>query len=301
MDTRLNERHIIALNFLLVVVLAYFAALTVNDLVRMRLTPVDDALPRIAERPPVSNVDHRPRGAYQEIVSRDIFNLAPLPQPRVHIAEKLDLHLDLIGVSIASAGKPPYAILSSRSGEQNVYSLGETIPDAGKLVEIDPDHVLIDHQGKRVALYLPKNDLPGPVEAAQPEEPPPTDETADASDDEEPYDPNVEDLGDNHYKIPRASLDHTVNNLAQSLTQIRAIPNVQNGKTSGFALSEIEPGSIFDEMGLEEGDVLRSVNGQPMNDPALAMQMMNSLRSASQVTIVVLRDGEPTTITYQIQ
>jgi general secretion pathway protein C len=54
-------------------------------------------------------------------------------------------------------------------------------------------------------------------------------------------------------------------------------------------------------MGLEEGDVLSSVNGQPMTDPAMAMQMMSQLRNASQISIQVLRDGQPTTLTYQIQ
>jgi general secretion pathway protein C len=301
MEIRLNERHIVALNFLLIAVLAYFAALSVNDIVRLRLTPasapVSQASPRLVD----DRAIHRPRVAYQEIVSRDIFNIAPPPQEHVQVVEQIDLHLDLIGVSTATVGKPPYAIISNRIGEQNVYGLGEMIPDAGKLVEVDPDKVFIDHNGRRVALNLPKNQMPGPVEGIQPISPPPTDDTADASDDAQPYDPNVEDLGDNHYRIPRDSLDHSVSNLSELLTQIRAIPNIQNGKTNGFALSEIEPGSVFDEMGLEEGDVLSSVNGQPMTDPGMAMQMMSQLRNASQISIQVLRDGQPTTLTYQIQ
>jgi general secretion pathway protein C len=214
--------------------------------------------------------------------------------------EKIDLQLDLIGVSTASPGKLPYAIIGDRTGEQGVFKLGQQVGDAGKLVEVDKDRVLIDHNGKRIAIMLPEADLPGPVEAAVPDSPPEEDANADDSD-AEPYEPNVEDLGDNRYRIPRETLDHSMGDLSQILTQIRAIPNIQNGKTNGFALSEIEPGSVFDEMGLEEGDVLRSVNGQPMTDPAMAMQMMSQLRNASQISIQVLRDGQPTTLTYQIQ
>jgi len=301
MDLRLSERHIVALNFLLVAVLAYFAALSVNDIVKLRLAPASAPIPQIVVRPIDNRAANRPRGAYQEIVNRDIFNIAPPPQPRVQVEEKIDLHLDLIGVSTATKGKLPYAIISNRMGEQNVYGLGETVPDAGKLVEVDPDKVFIDHNGKRVALLLPKNEMPGPVEGIQPIAPPVVDDSADADSDAEPYDPNVEDLGDNHYKIPRDTMDHSVNNLSQLLTQIRAIPNIQNGKTNGFALSEIEPGSVFDEMGLQEGDVLSSINGQPMTDPAMAMQMLSALRNATQVSIQVLREGHPTTLSYQIQ
>jgi general secretion pathway protein C len=304
MDIRLTERHIVALNFLLIAVLAYFAALSVNDIVAMRLTPASAPVPRQVERPVDNGVANRSRGAYQEIVNRDIFNIAPPPQPHVQVVEKIDLHLDLIGISTATAGKSPYAIIADRLGQQNVYRLGEMVLAAGKLVEVDKDRVFIDHNGKRIELELPKNELPGPVQSVQPIPPPVEDDTSEAANDDsddEAYDPNVEDLGDNRYKIPRATLDHSVGNMTQLLTQIRAIPNIQNGKTNGFALSEIEPGSVFDEMGLQEGDVLRSVNGQQMTDPTQAMQMMNALRSASQITIQVLREGHPTTLTYQIQ
>jgi general secretion pathway protein C len=54
-------------------------------------------------------------------------------------------------------------------------------------------------------------------------------------------------------------------------------------------------------MGLEEGDVLRSVNGQQVTDPGQAMQMMSGLRGVNSISIQVLRDGHPTTLTYQIQ
>ena len=41
MELRLSDRHIIALNMLLVVVLAYFAALSVNEVVLLGHTPVE--------------------------------------------------------------------------------------------------------------------------------------------------------------------------------------------------------------------------------------------------------------------
>jgi general secretion pathway protein C len=301
MDLRLTDRHIVALNFLLIAVLAYFAARAVNDIISLRMTPAVAMVAHTTRKRVDNGAVNRSRGAYQEIVRRDIFNIAPPPQPAAPVVEKIDLQLDLIGVSTASPGKPPYAIIADRSGQQGVFKLGQQVGDAGKLVEVDKDRVLIDHNGKRIAVVLPENVMPGPVEAAVPQSPPEEDASADDADADDAYEPNVEDLGDNRYRIPRATLDHSMGNLSQILTQIRAIPNIQNGKTTGFALSEIEPGSVFDEMGLEEGDLLRSINGQPMNDPAMAMQMMSSLRNANQISIQVLREGHPTTLTYQIQ
>ncbi len=217
MELRLNERHIVALNFLLIAVLAYFAALSVNDIVAMRLAPANVASPRTVIKPADDGTANQSRVAYQEIVNRDIFNIAPPPQPHVEVVEKIDLPYELVGVS---TGKQPYAILSDRSGQQNLYKLGQTVPKAGKMVEVDKDRVLIDHNGKRVAIELPKEDLPGPVVGARPLAPP---EDADASNDsDDAYDPNVEDLGDNRYKIPRSTLDHSIGNMSELLTQIRA-------------------------------------------------------------------------------
>ena len=89
MDTRLTERHIVALNFLLVAVLAYFAALSVNDIVRLRLAPATAPLPpRGADANRESSMSNRSRGAYQEIVNRDIFNIAPPPRNRVHVGRE---------------------------------------------------------------------------------------------------------------------------------------------------------------------------------------------------------------------
>jgi general secretion pathway protein C len=297
MEFRLNDRHIIALNILLVAVLAWFAANSVNDIIRMRLTPDQTAVPRAASKPVDDGTANLTRPAYQRIVNRDIFNLVPVAPVHVAVEENIDLHLNLIGVSTSSKGKP-FAILETRNGEQEVYRVGEAVKDAGKLVEVDADRVIIDHNGKRVAINLPKDDMPGPVVGAQPIEVPAEVDSADSS--EETFDPNVEDLGDNKYKIPRATVEHSITNLSSLFTQIRAMPNIQNGKTNGFALSEIEPGSVFDEMGIQEGDVLRNVNGQPITDPAQAMTMLTALRNQTQINIQILRDGEPVTLNYQI-
>jgi type II secretion system protein C len=302
MEIRLNERHIMALNFLLVAVLAYFAAVSVNDVIALRLAPSQAALPRAISRIDDATPINRPRNAYQEIVKRDIFNLEPAPQEHKEVVEQIDLHLVLLGVSTSSNGKP-FAIIENGVGQQGVYKVGDVIPaGAGKLIEVDADRAVIDHNGKRVAINLPKEDMPGPVVSAKPIEVPAEVDSADEADaTDEAFDPNVEDLGDNHYKIPKDTLNHSMSNLSQLFTQIRAVPNVQNGKTNGFSLSEIEPGSVFDEMGLEEGDVIRSVNGQSITDPAQAMGMMSALSNQSRIVVQVFRDGKPTTLIYQIQ
>ena len=103
MINRLSERHIVALNYLLVTILAYFAALAANDIVLGR-SPAEEPIARAAYRSSGRAPSHS-RSDYQAIVDRDIFNLTPppvvAPPPVVE-----DLHLTLIGVSRMSKGKP---------------------------------------------------------------------------------------------------------------------------------------------------------------------------------------------------
>jgi general secretion pathway protein C len=89
--------------------------------------------------------------------------------------------------------------------------------------------------------------------------------------------------------------------MGQLFTQMRAIPNMQDGKTDGFRLSEVVPGSLFSQMGLRNGDVVSSIGGQDLNDPTQAIGMLNSLRQASSLAITVMRHGRPVELNYQIE
>ncbi len=153
MELQFTDRHIMALNALLAAVLIYFAALSVNDVVGA-YRGTDEAPVRHAHAKVGTNAfANRSRSAYQAIVERDIFNLEPPPAPPPQVVEE-DLHLTLIGVTQTTKGKP-YAIIANQLGEQSVYQVGEEIPDSGKLAKVEKDRVLIDRNGKEVALELP--------------------------------------------------------------------------------------------------------------------------------------------------
>jgi type II secretory pathway component PulC len=159
MELNLSDRYIMALNVLLFAVLAYFVVLSVNDVLAYRRTPAEAAAPHAGSKVADDSSGDRTRAAYQAIVERDIFNLAPPPTAAPQVVVE-DLHLTLIGVSQTTKGKP-YAIIADRSGQQSVYRVGEMIPNSGKLLEVGKDRAIVDHAGKPVALELPKDDMNG--------------------------------------------------------------------------------------------------------------------------------------------
>jgi type II secretory pathway component PulC len=54
-------------------------------------------------------------------------------------------------------------------------------------------------------------------------------------------------------------------------------------------------------MGLQDGDVVTSVQGQSVNDPMRAMMLMQQLRNRSSISMSVMRNGTPLSLHYQIQ
>ena len=164
MELNLSDRYIMALNVLLFAVLAYFAVLSVNDVLAYRRAPAEAAAPRAGSKVADDSSADRTRAAYQAIVERDIFNLVPPPTAPAQVIVE-DLHLTLIGVSQTTKGKP-YAIIADRSGQQSVYRVGEMIPNCGQLLEVGTDRAIVEHGGKQVAIELPKEDMnsaPGSV------------------------------------------------------------------------------------------------------------------------------------------
>jgi len=53
----------------------------------------------------------------------------------------------------------------------------------------------------------------------------------------------------------------------QLFTQMWVIPNVDDGKTDGFRLSDLIPGSLFSQMGLRDGDVVAVLAARNLTTP----------------------------------
>ena len=104
----------------------------------------------------------------------------------------------------------------------------------------------------------------------------------------------------NNFRVDRADLHRYMDDLPNLLMQARAIPNVVDGRVQGFRIVDIQEGSIWETLGLKKDDVIKGVNGEPVNSPAKAMELYNSLVGDSNVGIDIERDGSTETLNYTI-
>ena len=89
MTLRFSERYVMGLNLLLIAVLAYFLALSVNDIILGRVAgSARPLVPSLIGAEPSAPVVH-PRSFYEAISKRDIFNLVPVVEAPAAVANNL--------------------------------------------------------------------------------------------------------------------------------------------------------------------------------------------------------------------
>jgi hypothetical protein len=133
----------------------YFAARSVGDLLAMWRAAPPASTAKAAREP--RSQQHLVRASYEEIVERDVFNAVKQSAHAEPVVETVDLHLKLVGTSHLSMAQPFAIIEDQHSNQQNLYKLGAEVGDAGKLIRIEKDRVVIDHSGRLVAIEIPKD------------------------------------------------------------------------------------------------------------------------------------------------
>jgi serine protease Do len=83
------------------------------------------------------------------------------------------------------------------------------------------------------------------------------------------------------------------------LSQTVATP-VSSGSIHGVALSRIPDGSLLTDAGLQEGDILTEVDGVAIDSLASLMALYPRLQTATDVQAVVLRKGQPVTLSLSL-
>lgn len=110
----------------------------------------------------------------------------------------------------------------------------------------------------------------------------------------------VTKVSNTDYRVERAEVDRALSNLNEVATQARIVPSFKNGKANGFKMFSIKKGSIYDRIGLTNGDVIQKINGYDMNSPDRALEIYGKLRDATSLTIELTRGTANMTLNYAI-
>jgi general secretion pathway protein C len=193
----------------------------------------------------------------------------------------------LLGTAVGSFRETFALVQKVSSKEERVFRLGDQVFSTGQLVSVKKDVAEILVGGKRVKIMTP---TAAAAEASQASMPPPSQPGGLAS-----------QVGAGSYVIDQRALNAALDNIGQAMTDARLLPSVKDGKVEGFRASEVKPLGVFGTVGIRNGDVLLRVNDFAIDSPEKAIQSFASLKGQNRIKLDLIRDGQPTSLNYDIR
>nr|WP_211092040.1 type II secretion system protein GspC [Vibrio agarilyticus] len=208
-------------------------------------------------------------GQYQE-------RQAPVVKKPVVVQEAPEtrLNLVLVGAVSSSAAEKGLAVIANR-GKQATYGIGEVVDGTrASLKAVFVDRVIIDNQGRDETLMLEGVDYSKtPTSIAQRND---SASSAPALSDEQ---------------ISQARAEIAAN--PQAIFQyVRLSPVKKDQQVIGYRVSPGKNASLFDGVGLKNGDIAVQINGSDLNDPAAMTGIFKSITEQNELNLTVERDGQ---------
>jgi len=182
--------------------------------------------------------------------------------------------LNLVGVFISPKEDPSAIIEDPRKQEQDVFLIGDMIFGEARLKAVFRDRVEIDRSGSIEILKLDEG----------------------LSDDKD-----TSSGTGNEIVVSEKELDDNLANLPMLLTQVRAVPYFKDGQATGLRLFAIKSGSLFEKIGLKNGDILKTINGNSLGDFSQAMKLFETLKQERSLKLVLERNREEQAFSYVIR
>ena len=209
--------------------------------------------------------------------------VAPTAAPIEDIPES---SLNMILTGVVAAGDDSLALIKVNDEPETPFALGEELTRGVTLQAVYPDRAIIERRGVTEALLLEDaaaSLLKTPVA-------------------ERPASPTrggIQAQGNNTFTIDRATLNEELRN-QDLFRQALIVPNAGGG----FLVRQIQPGSLYEKLGLKIGDVIRGVNGRSVNTVDQVLQVYQQLGGIDELTGVqleVMRAGQIQQLQYTIQ
>ena len=101
--------------------------------------------------------------------------------------------------------------------------------------------------------------------------------------------------------ISRTDFEKYLRNPADLYKDARFGPNLVNGKIDGYKIYQVAPTHIFAQLGAKGGDVVKRVNGMPLNETEKMLEIWAAVKNSPKVTVDLLRKEKIITYEFQIR
>ncbi len=196
------------------------------------------------------------------------------------------LAVKLIGTLSGVARRWVVASLDVR-GKAHSYGIGDEIEGAS-IIDIERDRVIVWNQSRQEFI-----DRGAPTEATRSDAIPgiPT----------QGIGAGIRALSPTEYEVPRPELDNILADIDTIATQARSVPVIRDGRMQGLRLFGIRPESVYQRLGISNGDVITRINGEQLDSMSKGLQLFARLRDARRIDVEFERSGALTRKTYYVR
>lgn len=202
-----------------------------------------------------------------------------------------ELNVRLLATIVATPAAYSSALiqLDGGKGDTNGYGVGDELEGA-KVVEISDRKVVFERDGRLEYISLDEQVEAAPDSGRRRR--PRGDDDGDGA---------ITKLGDNKYEVDRSVLEQ-LQDIDKVARMARARPHKDaDGNQDGFRLSGIRRSKLPYKLGIKNGDVVHSVNGQPLTSMAEAMSAYGSLSATQNFSFEITRRGQRMKLEYNVR
>lgn len=264
-----------------------------------------------------------PRGDYEPIIESGLFGEAgrfdphaappppPEPEPVEEDLEATELNLRLAG-TIALTPKDPFASAFIEDKDRRdgafAYQLGSEVVEQVTLVEVYPREVVLLNERKdppkREVLTMDDEDSLL-MASARNTQPPGVRVVNNGSRSSSASSTSTASRGGSNREYVSIDRGEFIQDLTKNYADLLRIRPTkytdESGKVAGLTAEGISDIPLAQKLGAQDGDVLQSVNGEPIDSEQKVMEVIQKYRNATTFRIGILRNGQPMTVTYRLQ
>ncbi|MBU0673672.1 MAG: hypothetical protein KJ950_03415 [Proteobacteria bacterium] len=231
------------------------------------------------------------------MVDTPLFGQAALPEESPPLADTKNapvtsLNLILRGIVAVKPKWRALAIIGEKqkrgSSQEEIYALGDTVPGGAVIEEILGDRVILRRGTSLETLLLD-------MEMADASSAPPEPEERTVMTD------NILEQGDGvHWQISNDYWQKRLTDLPSLAREVGVEIYKEGEVQKGYRLVSARGSRLLTDLGLKPGDVLHEVNGIPLDSVYKGLSVYDKVKGASEVRVVVSRDGQRETRIYNI-